>query len=84
MENGPKIKIPIKKHFLRPLYNSNIAKVSIVKWSQNWSFVARNPIFGLTPDFKIALKNAILKKNWHARNGTSVNKNLFLRPLKNR
>ena len=27
----------------RPLYNSNVAKVSIVKWSKNWMFVDGNP-----------------------------------------
>ena len=33
---------------LRPLYNSNMAKVSTVMWSQNWIFVAtflENPCF---------------------------------------
>ena len=42
MENGPKIKIlkinALSDGFLvnpRPLYNSNMAKVYIVKWSQN-------------------------------------------------
>ena len=61
-----------------------MAKVSIVKWSQNWICVVRSPYFGLTPDFKIALKTAIFKIIGYARNGTSVHKNLFLRPLYNR
>ena len=61
-----------------------MAKVSIVKWSQKWIFVARTPFFSLTPDFKIALKTAIFKINGYARNGTSVHKNQFLRPLYNR
>ena len=69
---------------LRPLYNSNMAKVSIVKWSQNWIFVDGTPFFGPTPDFEIALKTAIFKIFGYARNGTSVNKNPFLRPLYNR
>ena len=42
MENGPKIKRNTSKNALsdgffgnpRPLYNSNVAKVSIVKWSE--------------------------------------------------
>ena len=32
---------------LRPLYISNMPKVSIVKWSQNWIFVARSAISGI-------------------------------------
>ena len=73
MENKPKIKISLKMHFLmdfweiresrslgpRPLNKSNMARVYIIKWSQNWILVARNSFFGLTPDFKIALKTAI-------------------------
>ena len=35
---------------LRPLYNSNMPKVSIVKWSQNKIFVAGRVISGL-PNF---------------------------------
>ena len=30
---------------LRPLYDSNIAKVSIVKWCHNLIFVDGNPFF---------------------------------------
>ena len=46
----------------RPLYNRNVAKVSIVKWPYNWIFVDGNPFFGLTYDFKLALKTAIFQK----------------------
>ena len=66
MENGSKIYISQKIHFVmdffknpRPLYNSNMAKVSIFKWSQIKNFEDGNPFFGLTPDFLIALKTAI-------------------------
>ena len=52
-----------------------MAKVSIVKWSQNMILVDRNPFFDPTPDFEIALEVAILKIFWCAGNGTSVNKN---------
>ena len=31
---------------MRPLYNSNMAKVSVVKWSQNMNFVTRSSVFG--------------------------------------
>ena len=30
---------------LRPLYNSNMAKVSIVNWSHNLIFLDENPFF---------------------------------------
>ena len=53
----------------RPLYNSNMTKVCIVKWFQNYFFVDRN-----------ALKTVFFLSVWCARNDTSVNKNLFLRP----
>ena len=91
MENGPKIKniskIALFDGFLdnpRPLYNSNMAKVSIVKWSQKWIFADEFPFLGPTPDFEIALKPAIFKIFGYARNGTPVNKIPFLRPLYNR
>ena len=61
-----------------------MAKVSIVKWSQKLIFVDGTSFFGPTPDFKIAFKTAIFKIFGYARNGTSVNKNPFLRPLYNR
>jgi hypothetical protein len=60
-----------------------MAKVSIVKWSQKLIFVDGTLFFGQTPDFEIALKTAIFKIFGYARNGTSVNKNPFLRPLNN-
>ena len=33
--------------FLRPLYNSNVAKVSIVKWSQNLIWAYGSGVFGI-------------------------------------
>ena len=66
MENRPKIKISRKNtlsdEFLvypKPIYNRNMAKVYIVKRSQNWIFVDRIHFVGPTPDFKTALKTAI-------------------------
>ena len=58
MENVPKIKKNISKNALfdrilvnpRPLCNSNMAKVSIVKWSQNMIFVDGSAISG-TPEY---------------------------------
>ena len=37
---------------LRPLYNSNVAKVSIVKWSQILISTVRSSIFGIPKIFK--------------------------------
>ena len=61
-----------------------MAKVSIVKWSLKWIFVDGSAISRIPNDFEIALKTAIFKIFGYARNGTSVNKNLVLRPLNNK
>ena len=55
---------------LRPLKNSNMAKVSIVKWCHNWIFVGGNTFFGLPFDFKINLKALIFQNLGYARNET--------------
>ena len=47
-------------------------------------FCGWNSLFWADPDFEIALKTAIFKIFGYARNGTSVNKNPFLRPVYNR
>ena len=61
-----------------------MAKVSFVKWSQKWIFVDRSTIPGIAK----YLENCRFQCNFNifgcARNGTSVNKNWFLRPLNNR
>ena len=46
----------------RPHYNSNVAKVYIVKWSQNWIFVDGNLFFGLPYDFKLFAQGSLQKK----------------------
>ena len=91
MGNGPNIKKTPKNGYSagffvnpRPLYNSNMAKVSIVNWSQIWMFVDGNPFFGSTPDIEIELKTKKFKIFGYPRNGFSINKSLFLRPLYNR
>ena len=63
--------------------NSNVAKVSIVNWSQKWIFVDGNAFFGLPYDLKIILRTAILQIFGDARTDTSGHKNPFLRPLYN-
>ena len=69
---------------LSSLYNSNMAKVPIVKWCQNHFFVDRSAISGSPQVFKNAHKTGIFKKLGYARNDTSVHKNQILRPLYNR
>ena len=46
---------------LRPLYNRNMAKVSVVKWSQNLIFVDANAFFGLPYDCQITFKSQFFK-----------------------
>ena len=58
-----------------------MAKLYIVKWSQNMIFVNGNPFFGPTKDFENTMKTAIFKIFGYVRNGTSINKNHVLRPL---
>ena len=65
----------------KSLYNSNVAKVSIVKWI----FVDGNLFFGLLYDLEFALKTPIFKqKIWYARNDTPNHKNPNPRPLHDR
>ena len=54
-----------------------MAKVSIVEWSWILFFVDRNPFFGPTRNFEIALKTAIFQIFGYARTGTSVNESPF-------
>ena len=53
MENKPKN--ALFNEFLvnpRPLHDSNMAKVSIVKWSPKWIFVDRSAISGIPKYFE--------------------------------
>ena len=45
---------------LRPLCISNMAKVYIIKWSQNSYWVAKSPTSGLPKDLKIRTYPVIL------------------------
>ena len=47
---------------LRPLYNSNVAKVSIVKWSQILISTVRSSIFDIPKIFKKFRFQCIFKK----------------------
>ena len=44
---------------LRPVFNRNVAKVNIVMWSQNWIFVVRSVISGITKYLKNCDLNVI-------------------------
>ena len=41
---------------LKPLYNSNMTKVSVLKWSQNCTRTIRNGVFGIPKYLKNACK----------------------------
>ena len=69
---------------LRPLYNSNVAKVSIVKWSQILISAVGSRVSGITIFYKNALKTQFFEIFGYVRNGTSNSQNLNLRPLYNR
>ena len=68
----------------RPLNNINMAKVSIVKWSQKWIFVDGSAISGI-PKY---LENCCFQCNFKiwcwAEKGISGHKNSILRPLYDR
>ena len=42
---------------LRPLFNSNVAKVSVIKWSQNFTWAYRSGVFGKPKDFKKCMRS---------------------------
>ena len=69
---------------LRPLHNSNVAKVSIVKWSQILIFMDKSPVSGKAHFFKKALKTQIIDNFGYARNGISGSVNQNLSSLNNR
>ena len=91
MENGPKIKISQKMHFLmdfwiiRHHFTIEIwQKVSIVKWSQKWNFVYGSAISGIPKYFENCRFQCNFKIWGRLKKRRSVYKNPFLRPLYNR
>ena len=67
MGNKPKIAISLKKNIsdgpsanLSPLFNSNVTKVSVIKWSQNCTTTIRSDIVGIPKYLKNASKAGIL------------------------
>ena len=68
----------------RPLYNSNMAKVFIVKRSRKWIFVYGSAISGIPKYFENCRFQCNFKIWGWPKKGRSVHKNQFLRPLYNR
>ena len=66
---------------LRPLYNSNVAKVYIVKWSQIQICVAGSVISGISTFLGFQYYFKIIGQ---AKKGVSVHNNPILRPLYDR
>ena len=63
MENAPKNRISSKKALsgdpsanLRPLFNSNMTKLSVIKWSQNYTRTIRSGAVGISNFLKNACK----------------------------
>ena len=46
---------------LRPLFNSNVTKVSVIKWSHNWTRTLRSGVFGIAKDVKITCFSCIFQ-----------------------
>ena len=69
---------------LRPLYNSNKAKVSIIKSSHNLIRAYGSGVFGIPKNCQITRFACIFQIFGYAKNTTSVSPNEILRPLNNR
>jgi hypothetical protein len=48
----------------RPLFNNNVTKVYVMKWSQKWSRAIRIGVFGIAKIFKITCFACIFQKKW--------------------
>ena len=71
----PKELSNVSSAILRPLFNSNMAKVPLVKWSHNCILLTKIEFLAIPHVLKNALKMGIFKKLGYFRNDTSVNKN---------
>ena len=63
------------KTILRPLYDSNVAEVSIIKCSPNLNWVYRSSVFGIPKNGKITHFACIFEIFGYAKNTTSVSTN---------
>ena len=72
-----RLHLKITQEIWRPLCNSNVAKVSVVKWCQNLIFVARSLISSIPTLLIPACKTGILDDFGYTRNRNSVKKIQF-------
>ena len=66
---------------LRPLFNSNMAKVSVIKWSQNCTRTITSGIVGIPKYLKNACKAGYFNIFGYAKNTTSDAPSSILRLL---
>ena len=68
---------------LRPLFNSNLKRVYIIKWSQNLIQAHRSSVFGIPKSIKITCFVCIFQIFGYAKNTTSASPNKIQRPFYN-
>ena len=69
---------------MRPLFNSNMTKVSVLKWSHNWTRTIRSGVFGIPKYLKNACKAGYFNFFGYVKNTTSDGPTSILRALYNR
>ena len=69
---------------VRPLFNSNMTKVSVIKWSQNCTRTIKSGVVGIPKYLKNACKAGYFNIFGYAKNTTSDGPSSILRPLYNR
>ena len=91
IENKPKNRISLKKNIsdgpsatLKLLFNSNVTKVYVIKWSQNYTRAIRSGVFGIAKNGKITCFACIFQIFGYANKTTSDGPSAILRPLYNR
>ena len=66
---------------LRPLFNSNMTKVSVIKWSQNCTRTIRSGVVSIPKNLKNACKAGYCNIIGYDKNTTSDGPSSILRPL---
>ena len=66
---------------LRPLFNSDMKKLSLKKWSQNYTRTIRNGVVGIPKYWKNVCKAGHFNIFGYAKNTTSEGPSSILRPL---
>ena len=69
---------------MRPLFNSNMTKVSVIKWYQNCTRTIRSGVVGIPKYLKNACEAGYFKIFVYAKDTTSDSPRSILRPLYNR